>query len=508
MSLREMQADPAAFRRALVIDADGGPRRLGDCIEPWQAADFAAVDPAWRRVVGQSVDGRMRAYLERPRGHSKTGDIAASTSWALFASRRKLRGVAAAADKEQAKLLRDAIDGLVRLNPWLAKVLDVQAFVIKNRHTGSELQILSSDAASSYGLTPDFIVCDELTHWIKPDLWHSLFSAAAKRSNCLLFIIANAGFQDSWQWPLREAIRTDPLWYFHRLEGPQASWITAERLAEQRRLLPDIAYARLWLNLWSSGSGDALSDDDIKAALAGVQTVDASGWAYYGGLDLGHTRDAAAFVVVGRHVGHNERRPIPPKPIPHATRVMIDAGYIDHTPAAEYETIFHAGTGRLRLVELQIWKPTPGRPVPFDEVERAILNTHSRLPLSFLYGDPWNFAQMQQRLFAAGIPCDQLPFTGPNLQRMATATLDAFRDREIEIPETAAGVDDLLADLRNLRAVERSYGFRLESPRATRATGTRHGDTATGLQLSLVAAGECNNYQASHTVGRELVCYP
>ena len=26
---------------------------------------------------------------------------------------------------------------------------------------------------------------------------------------------------------MREAVRTDPTWYFSRLDGPQASWITA-----------------------------------------------------------------------------------------------------------------------------------------------------------------------------------------------------------------------------------------------------------------------------------------
>ena len=119
---------------------------------------------------------------------------------------------------------------------------------------------------SSYGLLVDFIICDELVHWSGDgSLWHSIISTAAKRSNCLLVVISNAGFADSWQWDVRESARTDPAWLFSRLDGPQASWITPARLEEQRRMLPPMAFARLWLNQWSSGGGDALQEADVRS---------------------------------------------------------------------------------------------------------------------------------------------------------------------------------------------------------------------------------------------------
>ena len=57
---------------------------------------------------------------------------------------------------------------------------------------------------------------------------------------------------------VREAARTAKDWYFSRLDGPVASWISEKLLDEQRRMLPPAAYARLWDNVWSSGEGDAL----------------------------------------------------------------------------------------------------------------------------------------------------------------------------------------------------------------------------------------------------------
>ena len=65
---------------------------------------------------------------------------------------------------------------------------------------------------------------------------------------------------------------------------------------------------------------------------------------------------------------------------------------------------------------------------------------------------------------------------------MATAVLEAFSEANIELFDHPK----LVADLRALRVVEKSYGIRLE-PGQT-ASGTKHGDAATGLALALLAA--------------------
>ena len=118
--LRQLQAHPHLFRRSLLIDCDGQPKRLAEVCDLWQTEDFEALDPAWRTVVGQPRNGdpaKMRAWIERPRGHSKTQDVMVQVVWALFASRRQISGVVCAVDRDQAKLCRDAADRLVRLNP-------------------------------------------------------------------------------------------------------------------------------------------------------------------------------------------------------------------------------------------------------------------------------------------------------------------------------------------------------------------------------------------------------
>lgn len=502
MKLRDLQQDPILYRRDLLIDADGIPVRFGATLDPWQAADFAALDAGWQSIgEGSHAPGRLRAWLERPRGHSKTSDIAAAATWALFASRRCLRGYAAAASADQAKLLRDAMESLIRLNPWLQPILKIEQWKISNTHTGSALEVLTADGPTNYGLLPDFIICDEVAHWKKRDLWDSLLSAAAKRARCMVVVITNAGFGDSWQWETREAVRRDPAWYFSRQDGPVASWITPDRLAEQKRLLPHIAYRRLWLNEWTSGSGDALDPADIERAvtLRGPLRRRPRGWLFAAGLDLGLSRDKAALAVVGKHIGHYEEQPAEPAKLTPAQQVMIDAGLMEMPEPEAPEGIYRPGSGKLRLASLQVWTPPRGGKVEIEKIEQTIADAHGLLNIAAVGADPWQAAYLIERLRKRGVPIEPVDPTGNNLKSMCSATLEAFNEANIELYPTAP----LLADLRALRVVEKSYGVRLDSPRGPAG----HGDAATALSIALHLLKNSAKSIADLQMDRRLIVY-
>jgi hypothetical protein len=463
-------ADPAAFRADLLVDVDGSVRRFGEVMDDWQRSDFAAIDPALMKCNGRSdADARMRAFLERPRGHSKTTDIAVACCWALAFSQRPLRGYAFAADRDQARLLKDAVSTILRLNPWVGEMIAVEAqrvVVAAKGHPGegSILSIETSDVGSSYGILPDLIVADELCHWQGDgSLWHSLFSSAAKRSNCLLLTISNAGFCESWQWQVREAARTDDGWYFSRLDGPQASWMTEKRLEEQRRMLPAVAYRRLWLNEWSTGGGDALTEADINAAFRdGLEPMSGSerGWTFVAGVDLGVSRDASAVVVLA--VG-NQRTP---------------------------------QQGRIRLAAARLWKPTTGKRVDLIDVERTIRELDRQFRLERVAVDPWQAELLAQRLETDSLHrrrqqflpprtnswVAEVPPTAANLRQIASLTIESFVDRRVQLFDFAP----LREDLMKLRVEEKSYGIRLTSPR----DGTGHGDTFSAFAVALLVAHE------------------
>lgn len=440
--------DPAVFRADLMVDAGGRDVPLGTVLDPWQRQDFEASDPGWRRAIGQQTEGGFsRCYFERPRGHSKTSDLATMAVWAIAFAPRAISGIAAAADSEQGALLLDAIRRLMQLNPMLG-VLDVQQRLVRNRHTQSELRIMASDVGSSYGRLVDFIIGDELTHWPTngEGLWHSLVSTAAKRERCMMVVIANAGLGQgtSWQWTARESCRTSEDWYFHSLEGPVASWISPKLLAEQRRLLPAQAYRRVWENIWSLESGDALCADDVEACVT-LQGPDL--WfyerhaPYVAALDLGIRNDRSALVVLGMDV---------PKQ-------------------------------KLRLAHAQSWAPaTYGGQVPLEVVKEDVLAAVKKYRIDYIKVDPWQAALLSEQLTAAGVYMMDQYSTPANLNCMARTLLETFVNRKLDMYRDSA----LIRDLLRLSIVERSTGFKLEAPRD--ASG--HCDLGFALAMLLPSA--------------------
>lgn len=450
---RNPAASAAEFRACLLVDCDGKDSIFRSVMDDWQRADFEAMDPGWEAVAGIEAAGapKFRAYLERPRGHSKTTDIAVMVSFVLFASRKMLSGVAAAGDIDQARLIRNAIAKLVKANAWLAQTIAIQNYRVVNKQTGSVLDIISNDAGSSYGFTPDFVIVDEVTHWKKRDLWDSLFSSAAKRARCMLVIIANAGFGQgtSWQWDLREACRVDPVWYFHRLDGPQASWINEQNLAEQKRMMPIQQYRRLWLNQWTPETGEGLEYNDIMACcrLEGKQEP-RPGNVYLAGLDLGVKNDHSALVVLGIE--------LPSK--------------------------------RIYLADCRSWAPDETGQVDLPAVRQAVIDAHSEYQLGAVIFDPSQALLMAQDLtrmtanMRATGPNTRLllvehPFTPLNTSRMAQVLLQVFRNRQIDLyPEPK-----LIEDLIRLQIIEKQSGFKL----AAVSDEKGHADRAIAMAMAL-----------------------
>ena len=420
-----MAADPAEFRKRLLIDCDGVVKPLASVCDPWQAADFAAIDPGLMRAAGVPTvtEGKQRMFLQRPRGHSKSSDLAVVLVWALLFAKRPLKAIVAAADRDQSLLLRSAVVRLMMLNPWIGNALTAQASKVTNGRTGSEAEFISSDVSSSFGHLADIFICDELTCWENVGLWESLLSAAAKKRSALLVIAANAGFEGDWQARLRDAIDGDPSWYYRSLPGCVASWIGERQLAEQKRLLSESAYRRLWLNCWVSAVGDVLDAADLEAAIdasAKPMRGDEPQYAFVAGLDLGIRRDHSALCVLG----HNLK------------------------------------TKRIHLAYSESWAPPPGGQVDLMAVQGRVYDVARRFRCPTFF-DPWQAELLAEQLRRRGLKMLDRAFSGSNLNAMAVAVLEVFRERRLSLYPDAA----LMRDLGKLRIVERSFGYKLEAAR-------------------------------------------
>lgn len=449
--------EPRLFRNDLLVDVSGEVKYFGKVQDEWQKNEFLALDEALLSTTGQKASKtcKTRAFLERARGHSKTTDLGVVVCYALAFATRPLKGYAFAADKDQAALLKDAINRILRLNPWLSEILEVQRDQVINKAEGhpgedSTLTISTSDVGSSYGILPDFIIADELCHWqdnAGQALWESLISSAAKRANCLMVVITNAGFLDTWQWKVREAVRKSRDWYFSHLNGAVASWITEDRLEEQRKMLPAVAYSRLWENQWSTGGGDALTPDDINAAFTRERPMcgEEMGYLFVAGVDLGIKRDCSAICVL----------------------------------AVEEK---QKGERRIRLAKTKLWRPKPGKSVDLSEVEDVLRKLHEEFQFVNIAYDPWQAEHLAQRLRAEGMPMYEMPPSGKNLSEIASRVIESFTDKRLELYRCP----DLTRDLFKLRVEERSYGYRLVSPNDEHG----HGDMASAFGMALLTAYE------------------
>lgn len=361
----DLHHSPARFRDLLLLDRSP-PQRLAAVLQRWQLNDLAALDAAWSLLAGTNTAPPLtahrrirRSYIERPRGHSKTTDISVQILWILLAGQRRLSGLAAAADLDQAKLIQRAMQRIADANPEICSSLKFLEQLVRNRDTGSQLEIISSDVRSSYGALPDFVVCDELCHWKTDALWHSVLSSAAKKPNCVLAVLTNAGVGRGWQWRLREHARTSPEWHFSSLVGPHAPWITDDALLEQRALLPEPVFERLWLNIWQHSDGEFVTlaeAEHCRDAELTYQSIGRHDFAYVAAIDYAEKRDHTAACVC-HHDG---------------IRVVVD--------------------------RLDVVRPTPDRPTPVQWVADWIEEIAAGFPQVRFVVDPHQLVQLVQQM--------------------------------------------------------------------------------------------------------------
>jgi hypothetical protein len=495
-SYARAKASPAAFRAELVVAGACGQAKLGDIAAAFQQRDFAQLDPAFVALASGARPPVTRAWLERVKGSSKTSDVTCLALWLLAFAQRPVCALAGAADQDQAAEVLKVARSLLRLNPWLSELLTVQASAIVNERTGSRLDVIASDAPSAHGSRPDLVILDEVVHHKGQDFALTCLDNASKVPGGLVVIATNAGTLGTWQWRLREDCRQSPRWYFSAVNAAPP-WLDREELAEARRRNPPSRFARLWEGRWSSGEGDAISEADLEAALtqAGPLAPGQPGWLFAAGLDLGLKRDASALVVVGLNVGWQEESEDEQPALPPALAALIDLGQLEGVPTrAEVQS--HPGTGRLQLALVKVWRPEGGQ-VSLEAIEREVLAVHRAYGLGSMLADAWQAALLVERLQRQGVPAAGIQLTPPVQRAMAAAVLEEFTARNLDLyPD-----DDLLADLRAVRAVEKTYGVRLESPRTA---GGGHGDAATALSLALYAS----RGGRAATVQGELVCWP
>ena len=402
---------PLDLMAALVLE-DG--QRWGYVAAPFQWEDVEAIF---------SDDGPLWHFLTRPRGGSKTTDLAGvALCWLATTARTGSRGYVVASDRDQAALLTDAAAGLVDRTPELAGAVEAKAFKITAAN-GATIEVLAADGSSAFGLRPSFIVADEIAQWSDTRnarrVWSAIVSSLGKVKGCRFVCLTSAGEPGHWSHKqLQKALEKPDRWHVHEVPGP-IPWVDEADLLAQG--LRDSEYARLHLNIWTQSEDRLVSTEDLlAAAVLDGDLEPRSGVHYIVSCDLGLVHDATV-VAVG-HAEPTSSEPGAPQ------RVVIDS--------------------------IRRWRGNRRQPVQIGDVEAYLALTAHRFNNAKVLADPWQAAGMIQRLQAQGVRVEQFPFTTTSTGRLGQALHMALKNHMLWLPND----EDLLTELSRVRLKETGIG--------------------------------------------------
>lgn len=383
-------------------------RRWGEAAADFQIRDAAAIF---------AKDGPTSHYLTRPRGGSKTSDIAGLVlSWLVTEAPLGARGFVVASSSDQASILVDAAAGFVARTPELHGLVTVEneKLIAPN---GAWLRVLTADGSSAWGLRGAFmLVCDEFAQWPETRsarrVWTAVLSTKQKTPGCRLVLITSAGEPSHFSHDvLTEAKRERQreVWRVSETPGP-IPWIDTKELESQRYMLRDDEFARLHLNQWSETDDRLVAPEDLEAAaILGGPLDPAPGTRYIVTVDIGVKEDATVVCVAHCESTSDDARA--PK------RVVVD---------------------RIRR-----WKGSRRRPVQLAEVEEFIAWASVHYNRAQVYADPSQAVGLVQRLNASGVKAAEFAFTAQSVGQIGSALALALRNRQLSIPDDADLLDEL-----------------------------------------------------------------
>ncbi|WP_187968400.1 terminase large subunit [Aquibium microcysteis] len=319
-----------AFCEDLPITAGklaGTPMRLRE----WQRKFVRAVyaeDETGNRPVRTAV-------LSMGRKNGKTQLAAALALCHLVGPEAEPRGevYSCALTRDQAAKLFAEMVAILMAHDELADRCNIVKFtktieVLTGDGAGSFYSALSADAGSKLGLSPSFVVYDELGSAPNRALFDALDTATGARENPLMMVIStqaaadHAVMSELVDYGLRvlDGDVEDPSFHLTIYAAPEDAdpwhpdtWALAnpaigdfrsmedvQRQAAQARLVPskESAFRNLILNQRVSAVSRFIHKAEWDANAAPVAVDELPGRVCYGGLDLGATRDLTAFVLV------------------------------------------------------------------------------------------------------------------------------------------------------------------------------------------------------------------
>lgn len=413
----------------------GRPMHLRD----WQKTIIRAVYDA------TGADGRRtvrQVLLTMARKNGKTQLAAALALAHLVGPEAEQRGqvFSAASDRNQAGIVFRELEAFILADTDLSARCNVQRFAkrIEDDTTGSVYEALSSDARKAHGLSPSFVVCDELAQWPDRELFDNLVTGTGARAEPLVVVISTksadpnsvmselvaygrdvaAGIIDDPSFlpvifevgddcdDIDQLCTDESLWRlanpalgdFRSLDEMRQMAAKALRIPTQRG-----PFRNLYLNQSVDPTAEHLfSPDDWKACAGPVDPEALRGRPCWGGLDLSSTRDLTALVL---YFPDDGGAVLPFFFTPGDS--LTDRAKADRVP---YDVWAEQGL-------IEAW---PGRAIDKLAVARRMAQLAAAFDIQGIAFDRWRMADLQKVLDDEGIDLPLRDF-GQGFQSMAPA---------------------------------------------------------------------------------------
>jgi hypothetical protein len=260
-------------------------------------------------------------------------------------------------------------------------------------------------------------------------------------------VLTTAGDPSHFSARILAGAQASALWHVHEVPGP-SPWMSEERLAEQRTRLTESSYARLFENRWTEPEDRLTTVDDLRAC----STL--TDW------PLGPEPDGAYLLTVDIGLKND--------------RTVVSVTHVEPREGGTYKVV---------LDRMAVWQGSRTEPVSLEAVEAWILSAALEYDASGILVDPYQAAQLVQRLRARGLRVDEYAFTASSVGRLGQGLYLALRDHALALPSAdhddpgAAALHDELAAV---RLKESSPGvYRLDHDSG------RHDDRAIALALAV-----------------------
>ena len=462
--LASWRADPARFIETVLHDPETNkPFRLLDA----QRLFFAH---AWQR----DDSGRLKypeqvVGMPKKSGKSATAGMHVLTTVLLFGG-KYAEGYALANDQEQAQgRVFQAIRRIVECSPLLYREARITSDkIVFPAFSNAVICAIASDAASAAGANPVISSFDELWAFASERgfrLFDEMIPPPTRTVACRLtttyagYTGKSALLESLYRRGLAQPEIAPDL---HAGDGilmfwthePVAPWQDERWIAEMRRSLRPLQFARMIRNEWVASENsfidvaawDRCVDPDLKPVLADKALP------IWVGVDASVKHDSTACVCVTWSQKHQH----------------------------------------VRLVAHKIFQPTPETPIDFvAEVEQTLLDWRDRFNLQKIFYDPYQMAASAQRLAREGLVLEEYPQHPANLTALAQNLFDLITDRNLAVYPNEA---TRLAISRAV-AVESGRGWRI-----TKEKQAHKIDFVIALGLAALAAvrAQANFYNSNY----------